>query len=154
MTKTFRDLQESLGHAAPFFLYGGVCLFGLVFIFIFLPETRGKTPEETAQSFVGLQPLLDRVRPFPFIVRLFVSKMANHTGYQYCICLKCPQISRFTANTYRSNQYCLMFQICNMYDMHKLPPGPHVFVLSNIVSSFKYVICMTNYNHNYNYNHV
>ena len=34
---------------------------GLVFIFIFLPETRGKTPEETAQSFVGLQPLLDRV---------------------------------------------------------------------------------------------
>ena len=61
VTKTFRDLQDSLGHAAPFFLYGGVCLFGLVFIFIFLPETRGKTPEETAQSFVGLKPLLDRV---------------------------------------------------------------------------------------------
>ena len=28
MTKTFRDLQDSLGHAAPFFLYGGICLFG------------------------------------------------------------------------------------------------------------------------------
>ena len=81
MTKTFRDLQESLGQAAPFFLYGGVCLpfslvifwfgqvclFGLLFIFIFLPETRGKTPEETAQSFVGLQPLLDRVGHFPLL---------------------------------------------------------------------------------------
>ena len=75
-TKTFRDLQESLGHAAPFFLYGGVCLsflfiifssspfcsigqvclFGLLFIFIFLPETRGKTPEETAQNFASLRP--------------------------------------------------------------------------------------------------
>ena len=28
VTKTFRDLQDSLGHAAPFFLYGGICLFG------------------------------------------------------------------------------------------------------------------------------
>ena len=56
VTKTFRDLQESLGHAAPFFLYGGVCLFGLLFIFIFLPETRGKTPEETAQNFASLRP--------------------------------------------------------------------------------------------------
>ena len=60
VTKTFRDLQESLGHAAPFFLYGGVCLFGLVFIFIFLPETRGKTPEETAQNFASLRPNHER----------------------------------------------------------------------------------------------
>ena len=78
VTKTFRDLQESLGHAAPFFLYGGVCLFGLVFIFIFLPETRGKTPEETAQSFVGLQPLLDRVRHIHFIVSLLALLLLNH----------------------------------------------------------------------------
>ena len=51
------------GHFVSFgnFFIGQVCLFGLLFIFIFLPETRGKTPEETAQSFVGLQPLLDRV---------------------------------------------------------------------------------------------
>ena len=54
VTKTFRDLQAALGHAAPFFFYGGVCLFGLLFIFIFLPETRGKTPEETAAAFQGL----------------------------------------------------------------------------------------------------
>jgi len=60
VTKTFRDLQDSLGHAAPFFFYGGVCLFGLVFIFIFLPETRGKTPEETAAAFQQLRRLSQR----------------------------------------------------------------------------------------------
>ena len=55
VTKTFRDLQESLGHAAPFFLYASFSAGGLVFIFIFLPETRGKTPEETAQNFGSLR---------------------------------------------------------------------------------------------------
>ena len=49
--KTFRDLQDSLSRATPFFIYGGVCLFGLVFIYTFLPETRGKSPEETAKLF-------------------------------------------------------------------------------------------------------
>jgi hypothetical protein len=61
VTKTFQDLQDSLGHAAPFFFYGGVCLFGLVFIFFFLPETRGRTPEETAQNFAPVRPILDMV---------------------------------------------------------------------------------------------
>ena len=59
-TLSFLDLQDSLGHAAPFFFYGGVCLFGLVFIFIFLPETRGKTPEETAAAFQQLRRLSQR----------------------------------------------------------------------------------------------
>jgi len=72
VTKTFRDLQDSLGHAAPFFLYGGVCLFGLVFIFIFLPETRGKTPEETAQNFL-------RPNRLPTVERSDVSKCVNKT---------------------------------------------------------------------------
>ena len=74
VTKTFRDLQENLGHAAPFFLYGGVCLFGLVFIFIFLPETRGKTPEETAQNFASLRP-----NHLPRVERSDVPKPANKT---------------------------------------------------------------------------
>merc|ERR1719192_555196 len=72
VTKTFRDLQDSLGHAAPFFLYGGICLFGLVFIFIFLPETRGKTPEETAQNFL-------RPNRLPTVERSDVSKCVNKT---------------------------------------------------------------------------
>ena len=61
VTKTFNDLQDNFGLSAPFFLYGSVCVFGLVFIYIFLPETRGKTYEETALEFEGLQPLRARL---------------------------------------------------------------------------------------------
>ena len=61
VTKTFKDLQEHLGHCAPFFFYGSVCVFGFVFIYVFLPETRGKTCEETALEFVGLSPIIERI---------------------------------------------------------------------------------------------
>jgi len=61
ITKTFKDIQSSLGLAAPFYMYGGVCVFGLIFIFIFLPETRGKTYEETAMEFQGFSPLKQRI---------------------------------------------------------------------------------------------
>ena len=61
VTKTFNDLQDSFGLSAPFFLYGTVCVFGLIFIYIFLPETRGKTYEETAMEFEGCRPFKDRL---------------------------------------------------------------------------------------------
>jgi len=61
VTKTFKDIQDELGLSAPFFFYGSVCVFGFVFIYIFLPETRGKTYEETAQSFEGVDPFKERL---------------------------------------------------------------------------------------------
>ena len=61
VTKTFNDLQDSFGLSAPFFLYGSVCVFGLIFIYIFLPETRGKTYEETAMEFEGCRPFGERL---------------------------------------------------------------------------------------------
>ena len=61
ITKSFRDIQSSLGFAAPFFMYGSVCLLGTVFIFVFLPETRGRTFEETASEFQGFGPLGERI---------------------------------------------------------------------------------------------
>jgi len=61
VTKTFKDIQDELGLSAPFFIYGSVCIFGFVFIYIFLPETRGKTYEETAQSFEGVDPFKERL---------------------------------------------------------------------------------------------
>ena len=51
VTKTYRDISTKFGLYVPFFIYGSVCLFGFVFIYVFLPETRGKTPEETAKAF-------------------------------------------------------------------------------------------------------
>lgn len=61
VTKTFKDIYIQLGPSAPFFIYGSVCVFGFIFIFLFLPETHGKTAEETAKSFIGIKPILRRV---------------------------------------------------------------------------------------------
>ena len=61
VTKTFNDLQDRFGLSAPFFLYGSVCVAGLIFIYIFLPETRGKTYEETAMEFEGCRPFKERL---------------------------------------------------------------------------------------------
>ena len=53
--KTFQDLQEYAGLGAPFFLYGGVCVAGLFFIVIFLPEGFGITPGKTHTIFFDLE---------------------------------------------------------------------------------------------------
>ena len=60
VTKTFKELYTNLGPFVPFFMYGSVCVFGFVFIYIFLPETHGKTSEETAKSFTGFRPVVKR----------------------------------------------------------------------------------------------
>ena len=46
LTYTFPLLNASLGAAGTFWTYAGICLAGLVFLYIRLPETRGKTLEE------------------------------------------------------------------------------------------------------------
>ena len=51
VTKTYKDISTRFGSFVPFFIYGSVCLFGFIFIYVFLPETRGKSPEETAKAF-------------------------------------------------------------------------------------------------------
>ncbi len=63
MKKKFRDLSDGpSGHPSiPFFLYGGVCVFGFAFIFVFLPETHNKTAEETALAFSSLEPVVERM---------------------------------------------------------------------------------------------
>ncbi|HUV71274.1 MAG TPA: sugar porter family MFS transporter [Terracidiphilus sp.] len=46
LTYTFPLLNASLGAAGTFWTYAGICSAGLVFLYIRLPETRGKTLEE------------------------------------------------------------------------------------------------------------
>ena len=58
--KTFQDLQDYAGLGAPFFLYGCVCTFGLIFILIFLPAGRAKTPAGGTQFLQGAESLLER----------------------------------------------------------------------------------------------
>lgn len=46
LTYTFPWLNEQLGASGTFWLYGGICLAGFLFIRKRLPETKGKTLEE------------------------------------------------------------------------------------------------------------
>ena len=46
LTYTFPILNEAVGAAGIFWLYGGICLAGFLFIRAKLPETKGKTLEE------------------------------------------------------------------------------------------------------------
>jgi MFS transporter, SP family, xylose:H+ symportor len=45
-------LKEGLGAAGTFWLYAGICVAGLVFIYFKLPETRGKSLEQLEKELV------------------------------------------------------------------------------------------------------
>jgi sugar porter (SP) family MFS transporter len=52
LTFTFPLLNAALGPAGTFFLYASVCAAGYVFVFLVVPETKGKTLEEIEQQLV------------------------------------------------------------------------------------------------------
>jgi hypothetical protein len=46
LTYSFPVINRALGSAGSFFIYGAICLAGAVFVFFFVPETKGRTLEE------------------------------------------------------------------------------------------------------------
>jgi len=52
LTYSFPLLNKTLGAAGTFWLYGVICVLGLVFIFFKLPETKGKTLEQIERDLV------------------------------------------------------------------------------------------------------
>ena len=56
LTFTFPMLNAKLGSARTFWLYGGICLAGFVFIKFKLPETKGKTLEQIERELVDSEP--------------------------------------------------------------------------------------------------
>ena len=52
LTYTFPVLNESIGAEGTFWLYGGICLAGFLFIRRKLPETKGKTLEEIEKELI------------------------------------------------------------------------------------------------------
>ncbi len=50
LTFTFPILTQRLGTAGTFWLYAGICLAGLIFIRLRVPETKGKTLEQIEQE--------------------------------------------------------------------------------------------------------
>ncbi|MDE6347090.1 MAG: MFS transporter, partial [Bacteroides sp.] len=51
-TYTFPILNEAVGAAGTFWLYGGICFAGFLFIRMRLPETKGKTLEELEKELI------------------------------------------------------------------------------------------------------
>ena len=52
LTFTFPTLNRALGPAKTFWIYAGICVLGFVFIWLKLPETRGKTLEQIERELV------------------------------------------------------------------------------------------------------
>lgn len=46
LTYTFPILNEALGPANTFWLYAAICFIGFAFVFVAVPETKGKTLEQ------------------------------------------------------------------------------------------------------------
>ncbi|KAK8622319.1 hypothetical protein V6N13_117241 [Hibiscus sabdariffa] len=51
ISMTFISLYEAITIGGAFFLFGGIATVGWVFFYLCLPETRGKTLEETGKLF-------------------------------------------------------------------------------------------------------
>jgi SP family arabinose:H+ symporter-like MFS transporter len=53
LSQTFPVMHEKLGLAQCFWVYAGICLAGLLFIYFKLPETKGKTLERVEHQLIG-----------------------------------------------------------------------------------------------------
>lgn len=47
ITSTFEKMNKSLGEGQTFWLFTAFCVVGLLFVFLFVPETKGKLPMMT-----------------------------------------------------------------------------------------------------------
>lgn len=54
LTYTFPILNAALGAAGTFWIYAAVCLIGLLFLYVRLPETKGRTLEEI-ETFIRIR---------------------------------------------------------------------------------------------------
>ncbi|XP_023158440.1 facilitated trehalose transporter Tret1 isoform X2 [Ceratitis capitata] len=53
VTKTFRDMIDTMGTHGAFWLFGSICVVGLFFVIFCVPETQGKTLEDIERKMMG-----------------------------------------------------------------------------------------------------
>jgi len=51
VTRFFLDLMDLVGKACGYWIFMGICLLGAIYIYFFVPETKGKTLEEIQEYF-------------------------------------------------------------------------------------------------------
>ncbi|KAM7357345.1 solute carrier family 2 member nebulosa isoform 2-T3 [Cochliomyia hominivorax] len=56
VTKTFVNLKEALGSGETFWLFAGITVVGFIFVFVFVPETKGKSLNEIQDELSGKSP--------------------------------------------------------------------------------------------------
>jgi len=52
-TKEFESLELALQNFGAFWLFAGICLVGVIFVFFYVPETKGKSLEEIEAEFAS-----------------------------------------------------------------------------------------------------
>lgn len=53
ITSTFEKLNLTLGQGPTFWLFTAFCVLGLLFVFFFVPETKGKSLAQIQQILAG-----------------------------------------------------------------------------------------------------
>ena len=53
VTKFGTNLEDVINTSGLYFLFGAVNAFGLIFVILFLPETKGKTPDDMKRYFTN-----------------------------------------------------------------------------------------------------
>jgi sugar porter (SP) family MFS transporter len=52
VSQTFPDLVERLGRPVPFYIYGAMCMIMALFVWLVVPETKGRTLEEIERNWL------------------------------------------------------------------------------------------------------
>ena len=93
--KTFVDFQTLLGLHGAFWLYAVISLFGLGFVLVFVPETRGRGLDEMeTKSVTSLPPWISKF----FTLILWINTKSNNNEPKICFSLKtCPFRHKNTA---------------------------------------------------------
>ncbi|XP_049542411.1 facilitated trehalose transporter Tret1 isoform X1 [Anopheles darlingi] len=53
VTKTFADITAAIGNHGAFWMFGSVCIIGLLFVIMYVPETQGKSLEDIERKMMG-----------------------------------------------------------------------------------------------------
>ncbi|EAA44045.3 AGAP005563-PA [Anopheles gambiae str. PEST] len=53
VTKTFADITASIGNHGAFWMFGSICIVGLLFVIVYVPETQGKSLEDIERKMMG-----------------------------------------------------------------------------------------------------
>lgn len=56
VTKTFVNLKAAIGNGETFWLFSGITIVGAIFVFFFVPETKGKSLNEIQMILEGKKP--------------------------------------------------------------------------------------------------